>query len=68
MTFETLNKVIKDNEIPMNVRLMSDSGWECGSTDMNGIYYNKKANILVFTQDTEFNEYVEADNWVQLNV
>lgn len=50
MTFKKLQKIFRDNNIPENVVLMSDSGWECCATDMDGIYYNKKENVIVFTQ------------------
>lgn len=51
MTFKLLNKLIEENDIPKNVKLMSDSGWECSETDMDGVYYNEKENILIFTQE-----------------
>lgn len=40
MTFELLTEIIKENNIPSNVELLSDSGWECSETGMNGVYYN----------------------------
>ena len=55
MTFEQLNKIIKENNIPENVHLLSDSGWECDATEMDGVYYNKNENVIVFTQD--YDEY-----------
>lgn len=54
MTFDKLNKILQKNKISKNVKFMSDSGWECCATEMNGIYYNKKENIIIFTQ--EFSE------------
>ena len=59
MTFEQLNKIIKENNIPENVHLLSDSGWECDATEMNGIYYNKNENVIVLTQ--EYDEYEKYD-------
>lgn len=50
MTFEKLQKIIKENNIPSNVILMSDSGWECWESDMDGVFYNKKSNKIIFTQ------------------
>lgn len=38
MTFDILQKIIKENNIPSNVHLTSDSGWECDATEMNGVY------------------------------
>ena len=49
MTFELLTEIIKENNIPSNVELLSDSGWECCATDMDGVYYNKLENTVVFT-------------------
>lgn len=54
MTFEELQKIIIKNKIPTNVRLESDSGWECDPTDMNGVYYNKDTNTIVFTQNIKY--------------
>lgn len=53
MTFQRLYKIIEANNIPHNVKLLSDSGWECDPTDMNGIFYNEKENIIIFTQDIQ---------------
>ena len=48
MTFEALEKIIDDNNIPHDVRLMSDSGWECSPTEMDGVYYCKDNNTIIF--------------------
>jgi len=37
-----------------NPIILSDSGWECDPTDINGIYYSKKANVLIFTQGYDY--------------
>ena len=50
MTFEKLAELIDKNNIPKNVALESDSGWECGPTGMDGVYYNQTKNMIVFTQ------------------
>lgn len=64
MTFELLNKIIEENNIPKDVHLMSDSGWECGETEMNGIYYNRKENVLIFTQHGDrCDSWFEEDDW-----
>lgn len=54
MTFKQLESIIIENNIPEDVKLMSDSGWECGATDMDGVYYHEKDNIIVFTQYSEY--------------
>lgn len=65
MTFEKLNRLIFDNNIPINVHLMSDSGWECSETEMDGVFYNEKENLIVFTQEgNEYdNPYWEDPEW-----
>ena len=50
MTFAKLQQIIKENNIPEDVTLTSDSGWEGGPTDMNGVYYSAELNEIVFTQ------------------
>ena len=48
MTYGMLKRVFEDNHIPEDAILMSDSGWECDPTHMDGIFYNKEANVVVF--------------------
>lgn len=69
MTFAKLQKIITDNHIPPNVRLMSDSGWEVDATEMDGVYYNKTQNEIVFTQGEIGNgyHYEGKDEWKRLN-
>ena len=50
MTFEQLSNIIAENNIPHDVELQSDSGWECCETDMDGIYYDEQNKRLIFTQ------------------
>ena len=66
MTMEKLHKIIIDNKIPMDVHFMSDSGWECGATDMDGVYYNKWENLIVFTQKGENFKYNLSPDWIPL--
>lgn len=67
MTFGLLNKIIEENNIPDDVTLMSDSGWECDATEMDGIYYNSESNIIVFTQyASEFDSYQKDNKWKML--
>lgn len=51
MTYEILSKIIEENSIPKAVKLMSDSGCEYDATEMNGVWYNREENTLIFTQD-----------------
>lgn len=58
MTFEELENIIIRNNIPKNVTLLSDSGWECWETDMDGIYYDETKNELIFTQNiSKYDDY-----------
>ena len=67
MTFKKLCEILEKNNIPKDVHLMSDSGWECSTTEMDGIYYNKKENIIVFTQEAnEYEGYHKLRNWREL--
>lgn len=64
MTFSQLKIIIHDNHIPEDVKLLSDSGWECDATDMNGVYYNADTNTIVFTQScSEFEKYASKPGW-----
>lgn len=53
MTFEKLSKLIEENDIPKDVHLQSDSGWECSETEMDGVWYNRETNTMIFTQDND---------------
>ena len=61
MKLNKLLELINKHNIPDDVLIQSDSGWECDATDMDGVYYNRKLNVIVFTQyisenDNYFNE------------
>lgn len=64
MTMEILSKIIEENNIPKDVHFISDSGWECDATEMDGVFYNRKSNTIVFTQGacTE-RDYEQSDEW-----
>ena len=65
MTFEKLHELMIIHKIPPNVILQSDSGWECCETEMNGVWYNRSQNIIVFTQNgaTYDSPYAREDDW-----
>lgn len=64
MTFKLLQKIIADNNIPEDVHLMSDSGWECDATDIGGIYYNEIFNLIIFTQGFDIDiPYSDDPKW-----
>lgn len=54
MTLKKLNELCKKHNINEDVKLMSDSGWECCETEMDGVYYSKKGNLIIFTQGSEY--------------
>lgn len=67
MTTGQLFNIFKQNNIPNDAVLMSDSGWECWATEMDGIYYNKITNTVVFTQGiSDYEEYYYSDEWLIL--
>ena len=64
MKLNTLLKLINKHNIHDNVLLRSDSGWECGATDMNVVYYNRKLNVIAFTQYISENDsYFNESDW-----
>lgn len=65
MTLELLNKIIEEHNIPKTVRLLSDSGWECSETEMDGVFYNRNENKLVITQDGSYYDHAwfRKDGW-----
>ena len=67
MTFADLSKLIKKYNIPKDVTLMSDSGWECDRTDMDGAYYNPNENTIAFVQyPYSSDKYFTSDRWFLL--
>ena len=57
MKLNKLLELINKHNIPNDVLLQSDSGWECGATEMDGAYYNRKLNVIVFTQSVDVSDY-----------
>lgn len=66
MTIALLKQILKENNIPDDVHLMSDSGWECDATEMDGVMYNKQENTIVFAQGGYIHRRYEGDEWVIL--
>ena len=68
MTMEILERILKDNNIPKDVHFMSDSGWECDPTEMDGVFYNKLSNTIVFTQGGRHADwkYEKSEEWERL--
>lgn len=69
MTIEKLNRILKENNIPKDAVLMSDSGWELWATDTDGVYYNAEDNIVVLKPEcNEEDYYGESSEWVELKL
>lgn len=51
MTVGEFATLVKEHNIPEDVTLESDSGWECSETDMDGVYYNEAEKRIIFTQN-----------------
>jgi len=67
LTFEKLKELIEKHNIPTDVKLLSDSGWECDETEMDGVFYNEKENHIIFTQDFEYSyRYLENEDYKEL--
>lgn len=68
MTISNLIQIIEEYKIPKDTKLLSDSGWECGATNMDGIYYNKNRKEIVFTQTgSKHDRYYKNDEWQLLH-
>lgn len=62
MTFGEVKRIFKQNNIPDSVKLMSDSGWECDATDMDGFFFNRAQNVVVFAQNYDNRKY-SSPSW-----
>lgn len=68
MTVGKLTQILKENNIPEDAVMLSDSGWECDATDMDGVYYNKGRNELVFTRNGDkYDHYYNKPEWQLLS-
>lgn len=68
MTIAKLNKILRENNIPEDATLMSDSGWECCASDTDGVYYRSEDNTVVLTQDYDNSYYNNNPDWVKLEL
>lgn len=69
MTVGKLAQILKENNIPEDAVMLSDSGWECSATDMDGVYYNKETNKLMFTQEGDkYDRYYNKPEWELLHL
>ena len=63
MTLKLLKRILAANDVPDTVQMVSDSGWECCETEMDGIFYNREENKIVFTQGEGSSKWVKRDGW-----
>lgn len=63
LNFKLLQTIMKDNDIPEDVGFISDSGWECGDSEMMGLWYNAKENLICFTQNISDDKYLRNPDW-----
>lgn len=68
MTLAELNEICKRNNIKDDVALLSDSGWECSETEMNGVWYSAIDHAIVFTQGYEEKYVVDKASWHELTI
>ena len=68
MTVGKFVQILKENSIPEDAVMLSDSGWEWCATDMDGVYYNKVTNEIMFTQTgCRYEDYYDNPAWQLLH-
>lgn len=69
MTYKELTEIIQSYNIPEDVTLKSDSGWEIDATDMDGVFYDPIENEIVFTQSMGDYRYLyNKIPWIKLEL
>ena len=63
MTFGLLKRIIEKNNIPEDVNLYADTGWECSETEINGVWYHEKDNLIIFTQKGKYEHDWRGKPW-----
>lgn len=56
MTYGELKYILDKYSISDDAHFLSNSGWECCETEMNGVYYNSNKNEIWFGQGEYLNE------------
>lgn len=56
MTYGELKYILDKYNIPDDVHFLSNSGWECSETEMDGVYYKPNKNEVWFGQAWCLNE------------
>ena len=62
MTYGELKYILNKNSISSDAHFLSNSGWECGETEMNGVYYNPDKNEVWFCTGDNLDEVKEYKN------
>lgn len=68
MTLYQLNKLCEKYDIADDVQLESDSGWECGPSDMDGVYYNEEKHLIVITQEISKRDCYHPESTANIKV
>lgn len=66
MTFQILEEVLAQNNIPKESYLMVDSAWGYGIAGAKSIYYDKRNNTVVLTIDGRNQYYENSPSFVSL--
>lgn len=63
MTIDKLMGVL--SYLPYYATIETDSGWECCSTGVNLVYYNKEKNVVVLTRKPfgNYEKYEKSEKW-----
>lgn len=78
MTFVKLKELVKKYNIPEDAILFSNSGWECGATEIDALYYSPSKNEIhlvpiVCGQERDYNEDMlkrheeKAHDWILIS-
>lgn len=59
---QDLLQIISKYNIPPTAKIILATGWECGATKADGLYYNFSDNILAISYDC--NEWFDSAEWV----
>lgn len=63
LNFKLLQAIIKDNDIPEDVKLINGYGYEDDDSEMMGMWYNKEENIICFTENICEDNYLRDPKW-----
>lgn len=61
-TPDILMNLIKDNNIPGDVFIATDSGWECGPTEVSLVFYSPSRNVLMLTREGSLSVLTDYEN------